>query len=68
MSAEQKLPKLSKRMKAVRAKVDRSKAYPIDDALKLGWNFVSYEKKSDVSILQILIRQLPELVRLAFSI
>ena len=35
MSAEQKLPKLSKRMKTVRAKVDRSKAYPIDEALKL---------------------------------
>jgi large subunit ribosomal protein L1 len=35
MAAEQKLPKLSKRMKAARAKVDRSKAYPIDDALKL---------------------------------
>ncbi len=35
MAAEQKLPKLSKRMKTVRAKVDHSKAYPIDDALKL---------------------------------
>ena len=35
MAAEQKVPKLSKRMKAVRAKVDRSKAYPIDEALKL---------------------------------
>jgi large subunit ribosomal protein L1 len=35
MAAEQKLPKLSKRMKTVRAKVDRSKAYPIDEALKL---------------------------------
>ena len=35
MAAEQKVPKLSKRMKAVRAKVDRSKAYPIEDALKL---------------------------------
>ena len=35
MAAEQKLPKLSKRMKAVRAKVDRSKAYPVDEALKL---------------------------------
>ena len=35
MAAEQKLPKLSKRMKAARAKVDRSKAYPVDDALKL---------------------------------
>src|SRR5215813_5893729 len=33
--AEQKQPKLSKRMKTVRAKVDRSKAYPIDEALKL---------------------------------
>jgi large subunit ribosomal protein L1 len=35
MTAEQKLPKLSKRMKTVRAKVDRNKAYPVDDALKL---------------------------------
>jgi large subunit ribosomal protein L1 len=35
MAAEQKLPKLSKRMKAVRAKVDHSKAYPVDEALKL---------------------------------
>jgi large subunit ribosomal protein L1 len=35
MAAEQKLPNLSKRMKAVRAKVDRSKAYPVDEALKL---------------------------------
>src|SRR5258706_10135568 len=33
--AEQKLPKLSKRMKAVRDKVDRAKAYPVDEALKL---------------------------------
>jgi large subunit ribosomal protein L1 len=33
--AEQKTPKLSKRMKVVRAKVDRSKVYSIDDALKL---------------------------------
>lgn len=35
MASEQKLPKLSKRMKAVRAKVDRNKAYAVDDALKL---------------------------------
>ena len=35
MAAEQKLPRLSKRMKTVRAKVDRSKSYGIDDALKL---------------------------------
>ncbi len=33
--AEQKTPKLSKRMKVVRAKVDRSKTYSIDEALKL---------------------------------
>src|SRR5437762_303764 len=33
--AEQKAPRLSKRMKTVRAKVDRSKAYPVDEALKL---------------------------------
>jgi len=35
MTTQQKLPKLSKRMKTVRAKVDRSKSYPIDEALKL---------------------------------
>ena len=33
--AEQKNPQLSKRMKTVRAKIDRSKSYPVDDALKL---------------------------------
>src|SRR4029434_5136137 len=33
--AEQKLPKLSKRMKTVRSKVDSTKAYPVDEALKL---------------------------------
>jgi len=33
--AEQKTPKLSKRMKTVRGKVDRTKSYPVDDALKL---------------------------------
>ncbi len=35
MAATQQLPKLSKRMKTVRGKVDRSKAYPIDEALQL---------------------------------
>jgi large subunit ribosomal protein L1 len=35
MTGQQKLPHLSKRMKTVRGKVDRSKAYPVDDALKL---------------------------------
>jgi large subunit ribosomal protein L1 len=35
MAAEQKSPRLSKRMNAVRAKVDRSKFYSVDDALKL---------------------------------
>src|SRR5262250_1591361 len=35
MAGQQKEPKLSKRMKTVRGKVDRSKAYPLDDALKL---------------------------------
>src|SRR5438094_8492849 len=35
MSAEQKLPRLSKRMKIVRSKVDRAKAYTVDEALKL---------------------------------
>jgi large subunit ribosomal protein L1 len=35
MAAAQNLPKLSKRMQTVRAKVDRSRSYPVDDALKL---------------------------------
>ena len=35
MAAEQRAPRLSKRMKTVRAKVDRSKAYSVDEALKL---------------------------------
>jgi len=35
MTAQQKLPKLSKRMQAVRAKVDHGKAYPVDEALTL---------------------------------
>ena len=35
MTAGQKLPKLSKRMQSVRGKVDRSKSYPVDEALKL---------------------------------
>jgi large subunit ribosomal protein L1 len=35
MAGQPKDPKLSKRMKTVRAKVDRSKAYAVDDALKL---------------------------------
>jgi large subunit ribosomal protein L1 len=33
--AEQKTTKLPKRVKAVRSKVDRNKAYPVDEALKL---------------------------------
>ena len=35
MATEQKLPKLSKRMKSVRTKVEHGRAYPLDDALKL---------------------------------
>ena len=35
MTSEQKLPKLSKRMKTVRGQVDRSRSYSIDEALKL---------------------------------
>lgn len=35
MASEQKQPKLSKRMKSVRGKIDRSRAYPVDEALKL---------------------------------
>src|SRR5436305_11495380 len=33
--AEQKNPRLSKRMETVRTKVDPNKSYPVDDALKL---------------------------------
>ena len=33
--AEQKTPRLTKRMNTVHSKVDRSKNYPVDDALKL---------------------------------
>lgn len=33
--AEPRQPRLSKRMKTVRGKVDRSRAYPVDEALKL---------------------------------
>jgi large subunit ribosomal protein L1 len=33
--AEQKTPRLSKRMQAIRKKVDRTKSYPVDDAMKL---------------------------------
>ena len=33
--AEQKGPRLSKRMKTIRTKVDRAKTYPVDEALKL---------------------------------
>src|SRR5512134_303277 len=35
MASQQQLPKLSKRMKTVRGRVDRTKAYPVDEALKL---------------------------------
>jgi large subunit ribosomal protein L1 len=35
MATQQKEPKLSKRMKTVRAKVEHGKAYPLDEALKL---------------------------------
>ena len=35
MAGQQREPKLTKRMKTVRAKIDHNKAYPIDDALKL---------------------------------
>ena len=35
MASEQKQPRLSKRMKSVRGKIDRSRAYPVDEALKL---------------------------------
>src|SRR5512136_587203 len=35
MATQQKDPRLSKRMQQVRGKVDRSKFYPVDEALKL---------------------------------
>jgi large subunit ribosomal protein L1 len=35
MAAEQKPHRLSKRMKIARGKIDRTKAYPVDDGLKL---------------------------------
>ncbi len=35
MAAEQKTPRLSKRMQTVRGKVDRAKFYPVDEALKI---------------------------------
>ncbi len=35
MAAEQKTPRLSKRMQTVRGKVDRSKFYPVEEALKI---------------------------------
>jgi large subunit ribosomal protein L1 len=35
MNTPQKLPKLSKRMQTVRAKVEHGKAYPLDEALQL---------------------------------
>ena len=35
MTAQQKLPRLSKRMQTVRAKVEHGKAYPLDEALQL---------------------------------
>ena len=35
MTAQQKFPKLSKRMQTVRAKVEHGKAYPLDEALQL---------------------------------
>ena len=35
MTAQQKLPKLSKRMQTVRAKVEHGRAYPLDEALQL---------------------------------
>ena len=35
MAGQSREPKLSKRAKGLRAKVERSKLYPVDDALKL---------------------------------
>ena len=39
--ATEKQPKLSKRVKAVRSKVDRAKAYSVDEALKLVKTFAT---------------------------
>jgi large subunit ribosomal protein L1 len=52
MAAEQKLPKLSKRMKTVRAKVDHGKAYPVDEALKLVKEtaVAKFDESVDVSV------------------
>src|SRR5947199_7787320 len=47
-----KEPKFSKRVKTLRAKVDRSKAYPIDDALKLvkETSVAKFDESVDVAV------------------
>ena len=52
MAADQKVPKLSKRMKTVRAKVDRSKAYTVDEALKLvkETSVAKFDESVDVAV------------------
>jgi large subunit ribosomal protein L1 len=50
--AEAKTPRLSKRMKTVLSKVDRSKSYPVDDALKLIKEnaIAKFDESVDVSV------------------
>src|SRR5947207_10610699 len=50
--AEQKNPRLSKRMKTVRGKVDRDKSYPLDDALKLvkETSVAKFDESVDVAV------------------
>lgn len=52
MATEQKAPSLSKRMKTVRAKVDRSRAYPVDEALALvkGTAVAKFDESVDVAV------------------
>jgi len=52
MTGEQKTPRLSKRMKTVRAKVDRSKAYTVDEALKLvkETSVAKFDESVDVAV------------------
>jgi large subunit ribosomal protein L1 len=52
MTGEQKTPRLSKRMQTVRAKVDRSKAYTVDEALKLvkETSVAKFDESVDVAV------------------
>ena len=50
--ATQREPKFSKRLKGLRSKVDRSKLYPVDDALKLVKEFANakFDESIDVAV------------------